>query len=214
MGNQKEIKLFVLALLFLSTCVAVYGRDTNEQLQKKPPLREFLGDIEGYTLLRNIALAENAEKMLNLDDYIFADFKGKTGRSNLYIGYYYSAGKAYASHSPTICYPSQGWEIDTAPISGTLKIGTSKIKYMEITTSFGKQKELVIYWYQARLRTNTRVYKNKIDMGYNKLVFNDSHHGFVRVAVPFSDSSYVEAKKTAFDFIDSFYPHFEIYLTS
>lgn len=213
MGNKKEIKFLTLAILFLCACAAVYCWDTTDQHRQKPPLQDVFRRVEGHTLLRNIDLAESAVKMLNLDDYVYADFVGKTGQANLYIGFYYSADKANAAHSPTICYPSQGWKIDTDPISGTLKIGSRDINYKEFTTSFGMQKELVLYWYQARLSTNTQVYRNKIDMGYNKLAFNDSHHGFVRVTVPFAASSYEEAKKTALDFINSFYPQFEGYLT-
>ena len=213
MGIKNEIRLVVLAVLFFCACVAVYGRGTAEIVSKKPPLADTFSHIEGYKLLRNIKLADEAFDMLNLDDYIYNDYAGPSGPVNLYIGYYFSAGKAYASHSPTICYPSQGWKVDTAPASGRLKIGPHTVNFLEITTSFGGQKELVIYWYQARLYTNTQVYKNKIDMGYNKLAFGDDHHGFIRVAVPFNDNGYAKAKIAALDFINSIYPKLEKYLT-
>ena len=203
----------VLIALFLCTCAAVYGRDTTKPCGKMTPLKDYFDQVKGYTLLRNLELPENARKMLNLDDYVYADFKGHAAQVNLYIGYYYSPRKAYASHSPTICYPSQGWVLDKAPIKGTLKVGPHSIHYNEITTSYGRRKELVLYWYQARLSTNTQVYKNKISMACNKLAFNDSHHGFVRIAVPFGAHHYEEARQTASDFINSFYPQFEAYLT-
>ena len=45
-------------------------------------------------------------------------------------------------------------------------------------------------------------------MGYNKLTKNDEQHGFVRVSIPFSGTSYADAKKSALDFTKAFYPRF------
>ncbi|BBO81278.1 EpsI family protein [Desulfosarcina ovata subsp. sediminis] len=194
MGIKSEIKLIVLAVLFSCACVAVYGWDKTAETNKKPPLTETFHNIERYTLLRNIKLADNAFEMLNLDDYVFADYAGPSGQVNLYIGYYFSSDKAYASHSPTICYPSQGWKLDSEPSSGKHIVRGQPINYNEIVTSFGHQRELVLYWYQARLHTNTQVYKNKIDIGLNKIAFHDNDHGFVRVALSFSDRSYDDTK--------------------
>ena len=149
-----------------------------------------------------------AVKMLDLDDYVFVEYKGKTGNVNLYIGYYYTAGKAYASHSPMVCYPAQGWKIDQKPLKHYLDVGQYRINYEEIITSNGPHKELILYWLQSHILTNTQVYMNKIDMAYNKLTKNDEQHAFVRVAVPIGNSTYDEAKKAAVDFIKAFYPNF------
>ena len=168
--------------------------------------------LDGYETDRIIELASEHVTMLSLDDYIFIDYKGPKARPNLYIGYYYTANKAYASHSPLICYPSQGWKIDNTPNRDSLQIGEYKINYEEIITSLGEQKELVLFWYQAGLQTNTQVYQNKIDMGYNKLMHNDEQHGFIRVAIPLQET-YEESKKSATDFIKAFYPPFIQYIS-
>ena len=105
--------------------------------------------------------------MLDLDDYIFNNYRANGRTAMLYIGYYYDSNKAYAAHSPTICYPSQGWKIDTRPITASMHVGPHEINYEEVVTSFGKRRELVLYWYQSHLHTNTQVYKNKIDMAMN-----------------------------------------------
>lgn len=168
--------------------------------------------LEGYKTDRTIDLAREHVTMLKLDDYIFVDYKGPMAHPNLYIGYYYTANKAYSAHSPLICYPSQGWKIDNKPHRDSLQIGSHTINYEEIITSLGERKELVIYWYQAGLQTNTQIYKNKIDMGYNKLMNNNEQHGFVRVAIPLN-STYEESKTSAIDFIKAFYPPFIQYIS-
>jgi EpsI family protein len=179
---------------------------------KETPLKSYFTQLKGYETDRVIDLSTHHVTMLKLDDYIFVNYKGPKGNPNLYIGYYYSANKAFASHSPLVCYPSQGWMIDTRPRRRSLQVGPHTIEYEEITTSFGDMKELVLYWYQAGLQTNTQVYKNKIDMGYNKLMNDDEQHGFVRVAIPL-EGTYEESEIVATDFIKAFYPRFINYIS-
>jgi EpsI family protein len=208
MGNKIETKLIVLSVLFFLTSIFVYWRAEPSEAKKKPALKPYFEHVDGYETLSHITMRDAAVQMLDLDDYTFTDYKGKNGKVNLYIGYYYAADKAYASHSPMVCYPSQGWKIDEQPVKHTMAVGPNRINYEEIITSHGPQKELVLYWYQSHLLTNTQVYMNKIDMAYNKLIKNDEQHAFVRVAVPFANSTYDEAKKAATDFIQAFYPNF------
>ncbi|WP_319409047.1 exosortase C-terminal domain/associated protein EpsI [uncultured Desulfosarcina sp.] len=208
MGNKIEFKLTVLIGFFLATCIFVYGFNQPTEIKEKPPLTEYFRHVDGYENLGFVWMADNHVKMLQLDDYVFANFKRDGNKPNLYIGYYYSADKAYRAHSPLVCYPAQGWKVDSKPVIATLETGPYTINYEEIVTSFGRERELVLYWYQSHLLTNTQVYKNKIDMAYNKLVNNDEQHAFVRVAVPFEDSPYADVKKSAVDFINAFYPRF------
>ena len=97
LGNKIDTKLIVLSVLFLITSIFVYWRTEPSEAQKKPPLKQYFEHVDGYETLRHIAMADNAVKMLDLDDYVFVEYKGESGILNLYIGYYYTAGKAYAS---------------------------------------------------------------------------------------------------------------------
>jgi EpsI family protein len=212
-GNKIEIKLSVLIVILLVNCIVVYSGKEPEPSGKKPPIAQYFQRIDGYETVRHVDLEDNALNMLELDDYTFADYTGQGKKINLYIGYYYSAKKANASHSPLICYPSHGWKIENKPVAGSLSIGPYQINYEEIVTSSDQQKELVLYWYQSRLDTNTTATKNKINIAVNKLTKKDEQHAFVRVAVPFADLTYADTKQTALDFIQAFYPQFIWFIT-
>jgi EpsI family protein len=201
-------KLLSLICIFSINCFFVYGLKSTPVVTKKPPLSQYFKQIEGYEALQHIYLPDKSIAMLDLDDYTYVKFHGKHGPVYLYIGYYYTSDKAYAAHSPTACYPSHGWQVIGKPTSAKMFVGPNKINYKEIVTAIDKRKELVIYWYQASLFTNTQVYKNKIDMGYNKLFKNDEQHGFIRISVPFGDATYKENKESAIHFIQAFYPQF------
>ena len=201
------MKLLVLVGVFLITSLLVYTQKSPVAAVNVPPLKQFLGQIPGYTTIGDIKLDADAYNMLKLDDYLFTTYANTGGQVTLYAGYYYTSSKAYAAHSPLICYPSHGWQVEGKPKARTLQVGDYQITYEEIVTSYGEQRELVLYWYQARDRANIRVYRNKIDMGYNKLIHNDPKHGFIRVSVPFSGTAnYEGTKKRATDFIEAFYP--------
>jgi len=200
------MKLLVLMAVFLCTSLLVYTQKSPDAAVNVPPLKQFLGQIPGYTTVGDIKLDDDAYNMLKLDDYLFTTYANADGHVTLYVGYYYTTSKAYAAHSPLICYPSHGWQVEGKPTVRTLQVGNHQITYEEIVTSYGEQRELVLYWYQARDRANIHVYRNKIDMGYNKLLHNDPKHGFIRVSVPFTDSaSYEETKKKAIEYIEAFY---------
>ena len=214
MGAPTKVKLLVLVGVFLITSLLVYTQNSPVAAVNVPPLKQFLGQIPGYTTIGDIELGADAYNMLKLDDYLFTTYGNADGQVTLYAGYYYTSSKAYAAHSPLICYPSHGWRVEGNPMVRTLRAGSNQITYEELVTSYGEQRELVLYWYQARDRANIRVYRNKIDMGYNKLVHNDPKHGFIRVSVPFAASaSYEGTRKRAIDFIEAFYPNLLQYTT-
>jgi EpsI family protein len=214
MGTKNTVSALVLCAVFALTAVAVHCFSQSAQIRKKPPLSQFFETIERYPTLNHQLMDDKSINMLQLDDYIFTNYRGEDRAVNLYIGYYYSSDKAYAAHSPLVCYPSQGWKIDVRPTTGTLTVGPHTIEYDEIVTSHGTERELVLYWYQARMLTNTKVYRNKIGMGYNKLMHNDEQHGFVRVSVPIRDGTYEAARKAATDFIAAFYPQLIEYVSA
>ncbi len=207
-------KLFILSVLFAITSVFVYVGGSTQQMSKTPINNYFTG-IRNYKAIRQIKMEDEVLNLLQLDDYLFVDFQGMDAKITLYIGYYYSADKASAAHSPLICYPSQGWKIEEQLVERKVNILSNVVHYNEIVTSLGEQKELVLYWYQAAQDTNTKVFKNKINVAYNKLTNKGEQHAFVRITVPLTGEESVQsARKKAERFIFVFYPHFLEFITT
>jgi len=210
MGTKIETKLIVVSVLFVIVGALIYNIEEIE-VNEKPSIRSFFKNIDRYKIIQTSELKPELVEMLNLDDYLYADFQGPDERINLYIGYYYNANKAYASHSPLICYPSQGWEILGKEKKKSMKIGHNVINYHEIITKKDQTKELVLFWYQSYSLSSTQIYKNKISMGYNKLTGKNGQHAFIRVSVHYTDSN--NANENATEFIKTFYPKLINYFT-
>ncbi len=206
--KKLEWKLVFINFLFILTSIFVFVFNSNTPLSTAPGVKLKLSSLDGYKLLQNIELGHDIYEMLDLDDYLFSAYTGPDGTVNLYIGYYYDANKAYAAHSPLVCYPSQGWKIDQSLEKSTISVGPYRINYSEIITTLGLNKELVMFWYQSRFQTNTTVYRNKISMAYNKIFNKNGQHAFVRISVPMTGITYDEAKARAIDFLKAFYPEF------
>jgi EpsI family protein len=185
-----------------------------DPIAKKPAMAPFFEEIADYRTLGKVELNPKALRMLKVDDYIFIDYEGPDGKINLFIGYYYTIGKAYASHSPLICYPSQGWKIEKPPVTKTIYIGSNRIKHEQILTSFGNKQEIVLYWFQSYLLTNTNSYMNKINIAINRLLNENQQHALVRVAVPTNDGYFENSQNAAQEFIKAFYPILMDYITT
>ncbi len=212
MGTKKETKLIILIVILLPCCILVYSQNRIPETISKPSLSTVFSEGYGFEPVRHLDLPNDLVEMLDLDDYIWIDYKSPEDQStNLYVGYYYSANKSYSSHSPTVCYPSQGWTISEDVVKNSIQTGPYQINYQEIVASLGDRQELVLYWYQTGKFTNTQVYKNKIYMGYNKLMHNSEQHAFVRVAVPI-EQSLKQSRILAINFIKAFYPKLADYM--
>ncbi len=212
MGSKITVKISVLAVLLLGIFFNTYFTVPIEgRVSKSTSLIEYLGNIPGYQLERTIPLIEEHFQMLKLDDYLFADYQGNGGKVNLYIGFYYTADKVTAAHSPLVCFPGQGWSITS---SGEQRLTTAEqaIRAAEITASLQDEKLYVLYWFQAHHTTSPRVYINKLHALYNQFFTGQEQTGFVRVSIPMGMQSEAVAREKAQAFISAFYPQFQAYL--
>ncbi len=210
MGKLIDKKILTLAIIFLLCCFAVYKTPETKTVEKKRSLQESLDKISGYKLTNTVPLSQEIQETLDLDDYIFANYKGENESVNLYIGYYFSVAKMSAAHSPLVCLPSQGWDVDE-PKMGQITVGGSVIHYAETTAFNQEQTDLILYWYQSSNSTSPHIFANKISTLYSKLTQNREEHGFVRITVSSSGGAQ-DGRKQAIDFIKSFYPQFLGYI--
>ena len=216
MGRKKTVQLIVLIVVLLMTGLLAYKTFIPAELPdvvKPRDLQTFFGPVDGYKIIYKSPLEQDIYKFLELDDYTSVGYANDKGTVSLYIGYYYSLDKVSAAHSPLVCFPGQGWGIDT-PSMHSLKVGDHTINYAEIVATLGGRHELVMYWYQAYETTATDVYRNKINAMINKLTKKQQEHAFVRVSVPFGGTDKETARQEGIKFIKAFYPVFMGYVDS
>jgi EpsI family protein len=206
-------KLIVLTVMFAVASFFVYRGTDQVTIDKKATLLESLLPLEGYRDTLVLPLDESTEQFLKLDDYLFARYVGSGVPVTLFIGYYFSSAKISAAHSPLVCFPSQGWEVDT-PVMNQFVGDGYVVNYAEIEASQNERKDLVLYWYQAGEKTSPHIFMNKINSFSNNFLHNDEQHAFVRVTVPLAGLTQSQAHQQAENFIKAFYPQFTKYIGS
>ena len=143
MGTKIEKKLVVLIVLFLVTGVLAYVKSQPNNSGAKAPLQAFLNNIDGYQTVGILNVEQDIYDFLELDDYAYTAYRKNGVFINLYIGYYFSGDKISSAHSPLVCFPGQGWEIDEPKIK-QLAVGEYNITFAETIATLGTNRQLII----------------------------------------------------------------------
>ncbi len=211
MGNKKNKHIIIVIILLVFASFGVYFNSDQAVTPKQVSLQSVLQNIPEYTFLEHNPLQENIISFLELDDYVNAGYQKDGHTIGLYVGYYFSLDKVSAAHSPLVCFPGGGWQVDT-PKPFRVLSDRHEINYYQFVAHNGQQKLLVMYWYQAHEKTSPEVFKNKINTIVNQMTRKNQEHAFVRVTVPLVNLTQDEANHVGESFIKQFYPVFLDYI--
>ena len=134
--------------------------------------------------------------LLQLDDYILADFIDTTGqRVNFYVPYYATQVNGNSAHSPRACIPGDGWEIrDFAPHKmQSVMFNGAPLKVNRVVIQKGEHRQLVYYWFQQRGRIVTDEYVVKLFIFWDSLMRHRSDGAMVRLVAPLGRGEAFEA---------------------
>ncbi len=143
-----------------------------------------------------IRFSVETESVLRTSDYVMREYVRDGRLANLYIGYYASQKTGATYHSPQNCLPGSGWEMKKPEI---VTIKTSDGKSFEANRYIienGKYKEVMLYWYQGRGRTQSSEYYDKIYTVLDSVTRRRSDGSMVRVMTS-AGSSEADATKAA-----------------
>ncbi|MDW7646087.1 MAG: EpsI family protein [Desulfuromonadales bacterium] len=216
MARPIILKYLVLSILFLLAAFCVQARGTGETRSKSLSLSEGLEHIPGWELVRQIEMDSRYVQGLDLDDYFFSSFRKGGQVVDLFVGFYHSAAKAGAPHSPLVCFSGQGWTI-SHPGSGRMEcVGKSvqEIAFSDLTASRDTDKEYVLYWFQAYDQPMAGPFSQKLMLLKKKLFREGQSNAFVRVSTGMKDLTSEEARERVSGFVESFYPEFLAYVKS
>ena len=164
----------------------------------KPERKQFLDfplTVEGYRGQRE-RLSQVELEVLNLDDYIYANYRDDANRAiNFYVAWYDIQGRGTVStHSPRSCMPGGGWNITElgarqiegiGPDGGPLTVNRAVIKK-------GEQAQVVYYWFHQRGRVLTNEFAVKWFIFYDGLTRKRSDGGMVRFVAPMQPGESIE----------------------
>jgi EpsI family protein len=141
---------------------------------------------------------------LKLSDYLLVDFnRPEVNPVNLYVAYYENQRKGQSPHSPRVCIPGGGWQIDTLErmrLDAGLENG-KLLHFNRVVIKRGEDRQLVYYWFQQRGRLIANEYLAKWYLFRDALVYNRTDGALVRLVTPVAaaaDLASADARLTEF----------------
>ncbi len=212
MGQMRPAAFTVAIILFLCTALAVFSKPETIPSVKKQLLSSALGKIGDWQTSANIILQEETVTSLQLDDFLFRNYRKDSKTVGVYIGYYLTVGKVGAAHDPLVCLPGQGWLIIERG-KGKLKTDNgSMISYATMVVERNGEQELFMYWFQAYDKAVAGTFAQKIVTLSNTLKGRGEDNAFVRLSCAMNGRSQQECLQILYEFIQDFYPVFLEYV--
>ena len=175
------------AVLALGAVLATAGVKAQRTVALRVPLAEAVPAEIGGSRGRDVVLSEGEVRVAGVTTYLArtygnADSTGDAAFS-LYIGYYAQQTQGQSVHSPKNCLPGAGWQPLTSQPE-TVAIGGGSVTVNRYLLQNGRQRALVLYWYQGRGRVAWNEYRVKWDLLRDAAVRRRSDEALVRIVVP------------------------------
>ena len=179
------------AILAVGAVLATVGVKAQRSLPLRSPLADAIPmDIDGQSG-RDRSLSDAEVRAAAVSAYLARDYGISDGAPraafSLYIGYYEQQTQGQTIHSPKNCLPGAGWE----PLaSGPETVATSDgaVTVNRYLLQNGKQRALVLYWYQGRGRVAGNEYLVKWNLLKDAALRRRSDEALVRIVVSVRNS--------------------------
>jgi EpsI family protein len=137
------------------------------------------------------------ESVLRADDYLMRNYRYTDGRiASLYVGYYATQRNGASYHSPLNCLPGAGWVLDQpGRVTIVPRAGGLPFQANRYVIEKGRDKQLMVYWYEGRGRALASEYWGKVYTVLDSVRRRRSDGAIVRILIPVgaSESAALEA---------------------
>lgn len=197
--RKDTIRFWVLlAVLLLGGGIINAWERAGEASVSRKTLKDFPTQVGAWHQEGDdLRFDAETEKVLRADDYLSRNFISEGRTASLYVGYYATQRDGATYHSPLNCLPGSGWVMsDPARITIAPVGGGAPFEANRFVIANGRDRALMIYWYQGRGRTMASEYWGKIFTVIDSVRRRRSDGAMVRVMVPLGNSP-AEAQQIA-----------------
>jgi len=190
----------LLAVLFLGGGIINIWERAGEAHVSRQALKDFPSQLGSWHQVgADSRFDAETERILRADDYLSRNFVSNSRTASFYVGYYATQRNGATYHSPLNCLPGSGWVMsDAARITITPVGGGAPFEANRFVVSNGRDRALMVYWYQGRGRAVASEYWGKIYTVLDSVRRRRSDGAMIRVMIPLGNSQ-EEAQKTALE---------------
>ena len=159
---------------------------SNVSVPPNRPFSEFPMQVKTWQMAGQSEFSADVLRVLKPTDYVYRQYKGADGKAvALYIGFHGGGKESGGIHSPRNCLPGSGW-YEISRKRGTLETPSEgRIKLVRSVYQKGENKELFLYWFQARGYSMNDEFSLKLAEMTGSLFHRRRDTAFIRVSVPF-----------------------------
>ncbi|MCR9212730.1 MAG: VPLPA-CTERM-specific exosortase XrtD [Proteobacteria bacterium] len=197
------IGVILLSVALVGALVSI--RTIEPEIPPRSSFSSFPLKIDNMIAEEDI-LPSVEQTILNMSDYFLGHYRAAgTPPVTLFIGYYEEQSAANTPHSPRVCIPSGGWEIEELD-EIELSKGDEMVPVNRVLISHGEDKLLVYYWFQQRGKYLANEYKAKLNLLLGGLTSARTDGALVRLSMPVNSTmSEVLADKQLTQFSQSLF---------
>ena len=178
------------------------GADAQRTLHLRTSLDHTIPTTISGQASRDVKLSKAEQRVAGMSSYVMRVYspEGKQADQiaaafSVYVGYYAEQMRGRTIHSPKNCLPGSGWEALTSS-AVAVQTPNGPVNVNRYILQRGKQRAVVLYWYQGRGRVEANEYRVKWNLLRDAAIRRRSDEALVRVVVPASGTE-EEASKVA-----------------
>ncbi|HEX8832222.1 MAG TPA: EpsI family protein [Longimicrobium sp.] len=179
------------AALLAAGAVLTFAAHDQASMPLRAPLGTSVPAEIGAFRGRDITVPEEERRVAGMTEYVMRAYTPAAGAAaagfSVYVGYYASQTRGKTIHSPKNCLPGAGWEALTSK-QATVATPEGPARVNQYLLQRGKDRALVLYWYQGRGRIAAGEYRVKWDLLRDAALRGRSDEALVRVIVPVTGS--------------------------
>ena len=149
-----DARLFLVPVMLLVQTVVVHWAASAERPPAAPALDRFPTQIGEWKMIGEDPITPEVASVLHADQLLSRNYlePATNASAGLFVAWFQSQrGGASQPHSPKVCLPGSGW---TPQVTGEVRVDTSAgaIDVNRYIVVNGKQRAVVLYWYQTPRR--------------------------------------------------------------
>lgn len=182
---------YLPAALLTAGCLLLLSANRQQEVPLRAPLNTLPVVVHGLGGTEQ-TISPEEQAVAGMSTYLLRSFGGDTGTQfSVYIGYYASQTQGRTIHSPKNCLPGAGWE-PTEAHEELLAIGDDRYPVNRYSLVNGRQKAVVVYWYQGRGRIAANEYRVKLDLLRDAAIRGRTEEALIRIVVPVTAATSAE----------------------
>jgi EpsI family protein len=188
MKTTPRFWVLLVVLLFSGAIIHLWERSGEARVSRQT-FKQFPAQLGSWKQLgTDLRFDDETETILRADDYVARNFTHEGHVVSFYAGYYGTQRTGATYHSPLNCLPGSGWMMtDRGEVTIPRGNGPS-FKANRYVIQKGKDRALVIYWYEGRGRSIAGEYWAKIYTVLDSVTRRRSDGALIRVIAPIEKS--------------------------